>query len=176
MVWSVGFTATTRLATYIVGPSAKWKCKTLIPNHEELQDSEEQGIKTSRAFSCDCFCHLSMKLTPATDSKGNYMRHEALFPRSPMNTSSVHLRKVLSCYSALNLVWPVSPLGSGEGKLPKNAVTKSPFSPNFSPGKHVSEHHSTFKCWMYHCWSMLGHILHRTSRILVQKLVCCHNS
>lgn len=53
-------------------------------------------------------------------------------------------------------------------------ATKSPVSPNFSPVE-LSEYHSTFKYSVSLLKYMLDHILHNTSRSLVQKLLCCHN-
>lgn len=50
--------------------------------------------------------------------KGNCKRDEASSLRSPIYTPSVHLWKVCFSYSALRLIWPVSPLGSGKEVYP----------------------------------------------------------
>ena len=54
------------------------------------------------------------------------------------------------------------------------AVRKSPFSLHSSAGDQGSELHSTFKCSVPLLEYTLGHSLHRTSRFLVQELVCCN--
>ena len=55
------------------------------------------------------------------------------------------------------------------------AVAKSPFSPKFLSGEKLREHHSPFKYSVPLLEYMSDHILHYTSRFLVQKLVGCHH-